>query len=270
MLTHFTQIIAAYVPSEASKVALNLAVNLSKKHDAKLTILNVNPHKSEEGLVKKQIAEIMDDVHGEYGFVEKTGKPYREVLMLEKALDADLIVMGSHGSKERDPDWIGGNAFKVLSGSACPVIIFPQDFPDSGFSNIVLPIGDSSETRQKVPLTVEIAKSFGATIHIAIVNKDDDAAVAHRLRIYADQVAKYCDDHDVAHTTKDITNKNIADACINYAAELDADLISIMSERESETGFFMGHYAQQLVNKANTPVLTIHVKDMHIMGSAGY
>ncbi|MBT8327863.1 MAG: universal stress protein, partial [Bacteroidia bacterium] len=93
MLTHFTQIIAAYVPSEASKVALKLAVNLSKKHNAKLTILNVNPHKSEEGLVRRQIDEIMKDEHAEYGFVEKTGKPYKEILMLEKALDANLIVM---------------------------------------------------------------------------------------------------------------------------------------------------------------------------------
>lgn len=270
MQTRFTQIIAAYVPSEASKVALRLAVSLSKKHNAKLTILNVNPHKSPEGLVKSQIEEIMKDTKGEYGFVEKTGKPYKEILMLEKALDADLIVMGTHGSKERDPDWIGGNAFKVLSGSRCPVLIFPQDFPNRGFKNIVLPLGDSSETRQKVPLTVELAKSYGSKIHIAIVHKDNDPAVAFRLKIYADQVAKYCDDHEVDHTIKDVSNKNIADACVDYAQEIDADLIAIMSERESETGFFMGHYAQQLVNKANTPVLTIHVKDMQIAGAAGY
>ncbi|NNJ56836.1 MAG: universal stress protein [Bacteroidia bacterium] len=270
MLTHFTQIIAAYVPSEASKVALKLAVNLSKKHNAKLTILNVNPHKSEEGLVRRQIDEIMKDEHAEYGFVEKTGKPYKEILMLEKALDANLIVMGSHGSKERDPDWIGGNAFKVLSGSTCPVIIFPQDFPNKGFNNIVLPIGNSSETRQKVPLTVELASSFGATIHIAVVHKGDDPEVAHRLKIYADQAAKYCDDHEVAYTVKDVINKNIANACIDHADEVNADLISIMSERESETGFFMGHYAQELVNKAKTPVLTIHVKDMNLTGAAGY
>ena len=56
----------------------------------------------------------------------------------------------------------------------------------------------------------------------------------------------------------------------DYANEIGADLISIMSERESPTGFFMGHYAQQLVNKSNISVLTMHVKNTRIAGGGGY
>ena len=43
-----------------------------------------------------------------------------------------------------------------------------------------------------------------------------------------------------------------------------------MSERESPTGFFMGHYAQKLVNIADIAVLTVHVKDTALVGGSGY
>ncbi|PCJ67658.1 MAG: hypothetical protein COA58_00550 [Bacteroidetes bacterium] len=270
MITHFTQIIAAYVPSESSKIALRHAIDLSLQHNAKLTILNVNPHKTRDGLVKKDIDEIISDRNAQYGFVEKIGIPYKEILTLEEAINADLIVMGTHGSKEVDPDWIGGNAFKVLSGSSCPVLIFPPNQHDVGFKNIVLPVADASETRQKVPLTVSLAKTYGAKVHIVIVNKQETPEVIHKLKIYADQIKKYCDERDVANTLEEIYNKNISDACVDYANKVNADLISIMSERESPTGYFMGHYAQQLVNTSSAPVLTIHSKDAKLSGEAGY
>ena len=270
MNTKFTQIIAAYVPSPSSRTALKHARDLAQRHDANITVLNVNPEKSPAGQVKSEVEEIMADSNVHFIILEKQGKPYKEVLALEKELEADLIVMGTHGNKDRDPDWIGGNAFKVLSGSRCPVITFTPDHTGSGFKNIILPIADASETRQKVPLTVTLAKAYNATAHIAIVNKNEDPSVINTLKIYAGQAEGYCIDHGVDFTYKEIYNKNISEACVDYANEIGADLISIMSERESPTGFFMGHYAQQLVNKSNVSVLTIHVRPTRIAGGGGY
>jgi nucleotide-binding universal stress UspA family protein len=45
---------------------------------------------------------------------------------------------------------------------------------------------------------------------------------------------------------------------MDYAAEKNADLIIIMNEQEiNTTGFFMGPYAQQIVNHSNIPILSI-------------
>ncbi len=270
MNTRFTQIIAAYVPSKSSKIALKHAIDLSQRFDAKLTILNVNPQDSNEGQVQKDIDEIIGDSNAHYGFVEKVGKPYTEILALEKALNADLIVMGTHGSKEADPNWIGSNSFKVLSSSTCPVLILPPYRENIGIKNIVLPVSDSSETRQKVPLSVSLASIYGAKIHIVHENKEEQPEVINKLRIYVNQIKKYCDDRNVEYEVEQSNNKNISDACIEYADKVDADLITIMSERESPTGYFMGHYAQELVNKTRTPILTIHVVEATLLGDAGY
>jgi nucleotide-binding universal stress UspA family protein len=270
MPTNINQIIAAYVPSKASDVALALAHNLSEKYDARLTIINVNPEKSKPGEVKEGIDSVMGEDPKSYGFVEKVGKPYKEILMLEKAINGDLIVMGSHGSKERDPEWIGGNAFKVLSGSSCPVLILPKEYHGNDFSNIVLPLSYTSETRQKVTLAVDLAQKYNAVVHILLVHKDEEPQTLHKLKIYSDQVKKHCENKEVAFEFKEIYNKNIATACIEYANEVKADLICIMSERESPLSLFLGNYAQQLVNETNIPVLTVHSVDYQIVGEAGY
>jgi nucleotide-binding universal stress UspA family protein len=270
MRTHFDQIIAAYVSADSSKIALKNAFDLSKKFNAKLTIINVNPSRFPEGQVKRDIENIVGDSNAQYGFVQKEGKPYKEILALESALNADLIVMGTHGSKERDPNWLGGNAFKVLSGSRCPVLIFPKDYGNQTLDTIVLPLSDSTESRQKVPLTAAIAKIYGAKIHIAAICKNEDPEIMYKLKIYAKQAKEYIENEEVECTVSEVTNKNVAQGCADFAKKVDADLIAIMSERENPIGMFLGHYAQELLNSTTLPVLTIHVKDTMLTGDAGY
>ena len=249
---------------------LTTKLEIAQKNNAEIYIINVNPEKSIAGLAKKEVDEIMHDCNLNCQFLEKTGTPYKEILQMEKELNADLIIMGTHGSGDRDPNWIGGNAFKVLSGSICPVITVTGMAPHIGFKNIVLPIADASETRQKVPFTIALAKLYNAKVHIAIMHKNEDQEVINTLKIYAAQAEGFCIENGVEYTYKEIYKKNIADACTDYADEIDADLIAIMSEREADTGFFMGHYAQKLLNKTNRSVLTVHIKDTAIVGGSGY
>lgn len=270
MTTNFTQIIAAFVPAESSRTALKHAKDLAQRHQAKLTIVNVNSDKTDEKLVKAEVEDIMKDTTISYELIAKTGKPFREILALEKLLKANLIVIGTHGSHGRDPDWIGGNAFKILSGSRCPVLTFTPEHNKFGFKNIILPIADASETRQKVPLTIALAKAYNAKVNIVIVNKNEDPSVINTLKIYASQAEGYCIKGGVEYGYKEIYNKNIADACLDYAKEIDADLIAIMSERESPTGFFMGHYAQKLINSSTVSILTVHFRDTNVGGGSGY
>ena len=45
-------------------------------------------------------------------------------------------------------------------------------------------------------------------------------------------------------------------------------MISIMSEQSTDlSNFVLGSYAQQMLNKANVPVLIIHPKELFVMGS---
>ena len=47
------------------------------------------------------------------------------------------------------------------------------------------------------------------------------------------------------------------DVTCNYAEAVDADLIAIMSGSLDKLNVFFGSYAQQMVNNANVPLLSI-------------
>jgi nucleotide-binding universal stress UspA family protein len=61
-------------------------------------------------------------------------------------------------------------------------------------------------------------------------------------------------------------SENLADDTLEFADEVDAHLIIIMSEQEKTLrGLFLGPYAQQLVNVSTRPVLTIPPKISMVM-----
>jgi nucleotide-binding universal stress UspA family protein len=80
------------------------------------------------------------------------------------------------------------------------------------------------------------------------------------------QVEKYIHDHGVNYQTSVRNSENLADDTLEFADEVNADLIIIMSEQEKTfKGLFMGSYAQQLLSIATRPVLTIPPKVHMVM-----
>ena len=57
--------------------------------------------------------------------------------------------------------------------------------------------------------------------------------------------------------------KNVTTATLEYAEEVGADLIAIMTEQEkSLTSLFLGTYAQQMINESKIPVLTVRPRSV--------
>ncbi|MFB1004443.1 MAG: universal stress protein, partial [Bacteroidia bacterium] len=187
----------------------------------------------------------------------------------EKEGDYDLILQGSHGSKGWKSKLMGSNAFKVVSGSDCPVISVTEAASSPELKNIILPLADSRSTRQKVPYCIEVAKAFGATVHILGISKDSGSETKKRVRSYVVQTEKYLVERGIPCTVKEEYGVKVPEACIKYGEEMNAGLMLIMTETES-AGLFMDTYAQQMVNNSTSPVMTIHNRDTKLTGSAGY
>ncbi len=55
---------------------------------------------------------------------------------------------------------------------------------------------------------------------------------------------------------------NITNVTIAYAEKINADLIVIMTEQEPQIGsFFLGKFAQQMVNNSPVPVLVVPTRE---------
>jgi nucleotide-binding universal stress UspA family protein len=201
-------------------------------------------------------------------YIIKTGKVFQEVVNQADAHADSLIACSTHGGSGFEEFFIGSNAFKIISATDKPVMtIRDHKCPDT-IRNIVLPIDLSLETRQKLPLTCDFAKSFGAIIHVVTVASSRVHEVQKRLNSYLKQTMQYLDERKLQYKTDSLIGDSIPDIVVAFAKGVEADLIAIMTEQGTQIGnFLLGNIAHQILNKAACPVLSVTPREFHIAGS---
>ena len=196
-----------------------------------------------------------------------------EVVRMANDLDADIIILGTHGVSGIREFFMGSNAFRIVSEAGCPVLSVQRNATKIGFEHIVVPVDNSFHSREKIGLAIRMANTYNATLHICGMRSHDhdDADLNAKFRIKMKQVEDYLTEREVKFTATTLFCTNIATATMDYAQEKGADLILIMNEQETNTtGFFMGPYAQQIVNHSAIPVLSMRPTSGYISGATPY
>lgn len=274
------------VPIDFSKESLNglrLALIFAKRFDSTVQMVYVQKYPTELGRVgfteehkkataqfKKIVADYSKKLKhpDRLSFIVKKGKVFREVVNQAQAFDNGCIICSTHGASGFEELFIGSNAFKIISATDLPVITIRHGSVVRDIKSIVLPIDSTTDTRQKVPLTVDVAHAFGAKIYLLGVSVAGSSESESKVAAYTKQVADFLKDKKVDFSTKITSSENITDTTIDYAIEHKADLISIMTEQdEALANFVLGSYAQQMLNKSPIPVLSVTPRELFIMGS---
>lgn len=276
------EILVAVDFSKCSIKALEFAISIANGVDANVMMVYVDKPQSTESVYSKRGLEhqtkliAMFDkivkqhkpslVNGRLEYKIRKGKIYGEMANQAKYGDSFLLVAGTHGVSGFEEFWIGSNAFRFVTSAPCPVITIREAFiwNRKHITKIILPIDSSIETRQKVPFTTDLAKAFNAEIHILGVYATKVKDVIGVMEGYAYQAMEYIREKGVQCHYKKFYCDNITNGAINYAKEIKAELISIMTEHEgSSKSIWLGTYAQQMVNHSPVPVLSIHSKDIY-------
>jgi len=199
-----------------------------------------------------------DLLTGKMDYCVREGRVYTEISNQAKYGDARMIIMGTHGVSGFEERWAGSNAFRVVSHATCPVITVRNSFQVQPIKRIILPIDNSTQTRQKVPLIAKIAQLFEAEVIAVDVREDNKASTRKRLEEYMTAVMLFLERHKIQHSRESIKTKNLAAATIEFALINDADLIATMIDRnENSRQFFTSPFSQQLVNHSPIPVLSM-------------
>ena len=225
----------------------------------------------EEGLriekkryLKKLIADNKDKVPGgKMDFMLRKGKVYQEIGKVARQIHADIIFAGTHGVTGYEQYWIGSNTYRIITSAPCPVITIRSDFDfQKGVNKILLPLDSSLETKQKLPFTVELARSFGASIHLLKVYNSPISVIRRRIDSFGSEAEKCLIDKNVKYKIESVEAKNVATSIIDYADKNGIDMIAIMTEQNITTANkFLGPYAQQLINRVKIPVLSLRDRD---------
>jgi nucleotide-binding universal stress UspA family protein len=143
--------------------------------------------------------------------------------------------------------------------ATCPVITVRQDFPaGKNIDRILVPVDSSPETLQKFPFIATLAEMFGSEVHLVATHYSQLKSIQRIAENLADQGAKYFEKHHVKLVRDKIISNDITKMTIDYALNMGADMVSIMTEQETPANILLGPHAQQMVNQSPVPILSIH------------
>lgn len=263
------------VPTDFTKVgdnAIDHAVTVAKATDASIHVLHVVGNKKglEEARVK--LGALKDRVDNEYGCdintIARIGNIFEDIDEVASELEANLIIMGTHGL--RGMQFItGSRALRIVTHSTTPFIIVQErGIRETGYDDIVVPLDLHKETKQKLALVADMASYFKGRVHL-ISPGETDEFLKNQLDRNINYAKTFLTEREVEFTVEISATKSsgFAKAVVEYAAKIDADLITIMNFYENSLiGIIGGNYEQMMItNEAHIPVMCVNPKDTYVM-----
>lgn len=263
--------------SNCSVNALMYAASLAYFTDAQIEMIWVNnPAKTKvnvandasTGLINEmniQFKKLKEEVLTRYpglkvDYLIREGKVHKEIGLQARESNSQMIVAGTHGGNTGfERIWMGSNVYRIVSSAPCPVLTVRAGINVINRVNtIIFPIDSSVETREKVTITAEIARSTRARVIILKLYSTEMIEIKDSVDIYADQAADYLREEGVEVSMDEAHAENLTVTTIDYARKVDANLIIIMTEQEKKiANFLIGTFAQQMLDSAPIPVLSV-------------
>lgn len=265
------------VPTDFTKVADNAighAMRLAKHAGAEVYLLHVVAKQEDVEETRRKLemeqarAQAMESGVPVHKLV-RVGSIFDDIGDAAAEIGASLIVMGTHGM--RGMQFItGSRALRVITSSSVPFIVVQERaIKEGGYDSIVVPLDLHKETRQKLTIVADMARTFNSKVHL-IVPKEDDEFLHKQLQNHIKFANNYLDERGIAHDAviAEEDSSDFVKAVIKHAIAVDADLIAIMNLAQGNIFGVLGvPYEQELItNEAHIPVMCMNPRET---GSGG-
>jgi nucleotide-binding universal stress UspA family protein len=174
--------------------------------------------------------------------------------------DINLVIMGTHGMKGMQK-LTGSWALKVIVSSQAPFIVV-QDPPTAKttFDKIVFPVNFRNENREKLIWAIYFGKIFNAKIYFIKQDASDSniqKKVTQNLNFARKYLSKYNVEYEISTAEK---SGNFAQTTINFAKDINADLMLIMTTKNiGSIDYMIGASEQYIIaNTAKLPVMCVN------------
>ncbi len=268
--------------SKHSEYALEVAANIAKKQNAEIVAIHMMGL-SDAVLTRDESKEVFEAMYymklAEKRFIEFLDKDYLEGIKVTDAVhnykifselndvarefEADLIVMGSHGSSGLKEVFVGSNTEKVVRTSEIPVLvikhraenfnpqlgIFACDFLESS-------IGPYKRA-QKLFDTLRI------NMQMLYVNLAGDFRSTREIEKRILSFLKSAGEPNPLETLNAVIQYNeysVEAGIFGYSQVSNADIIALPTQgRQGLAHFFSGSIGEDVVNHSDLPVMTFKV-----------
>ena len=265
--------------TEVANYAIDHAAGIAKQLNGKVALLHVINSETKAFLKKEKLTdiaindklkEIASTVEKKYNvkldYIAEEGSIYKTIAKVTSDIGARIIVMGTHG-KIGVQHLIGSFALKVIESSSVPIIVVQEKGFLKGYKNIVLPIDETSETKQKVNWAIHISKMFDSTIHLFGIKYNDEFLRNEVDRNMA-QIKNILAKNSIKCTNKISidSNSNFGKSINVYSDYIKADLVMVMTNpNQLLPNFILSQWSEHVIfNTSKTPVLCINPVDLDI------
>lgn len=249
--------------TEVADNALAHAIKLSDATHGKIFALHVVKKEDEIEKAKAKILKQASKFPGiEIYPLVRIGSIINEIGDAAAEVQAQLIVMGTHGPVGFRQVVTGGDAMKVITHSTKPFIVTQKKgIADHGYKNVVVPLDMSDDSKQKLDEVADIAKYFNSDIHI-FAKKEKDSSLAVRLRNNILFAKKYYASKKInLHVTISESKKPFDQEMLDFAKSIDADMIAIVNTLKWNMfgGVFSARREESIItNELQIPVLCVN------------
>ncbi|MFK5972382.1 MAG: universal stress protein [Flavobacteriaceae bacterium] len=263
--------------SEQSDYALKVAASLAKRHGSEILALHMLELSqamisSSEGLHPEQTVFWLK--LAEKRFSKFLNKPYlkgisvipivkhfkvfSEVNEVAEKHNADLIVMGSHGTDGLKEVFVGSNAERVVRNSKVPVLIIKEEIEDFKIDRFVFASGFKEESLPAFKKAEDFAKMLSAETNLVYINTPGDDFLS--TKDINKRIAEFLKKAGIGKEVEIYNDYSIEKGILNYSDKVNADLIGISTHgRKGLAHFFMGSIGEDIANHSKIPVVTFRI-----------
>jgi len=268
MEEHKNLIVVPWDFTPVASHALAHAVKISRMVGNDVTLLHI----VSSGISQKALAEVRAHLQRA---AEEGGKKYNITLSwnivrgsifhaiadFANEKEASLVIMGTHGMKGMQK-FTGSWALKVMVKSKTPFIVV-QDPPadQEKYHDIVFPVDFRSENKEKMKMAIFMGKYFDSKIHMFVAGTTD-RNLAKKTKVNLNFAIKYLIQNNIEYKIHEIPKKNFAQQTLDFAVEIKADLILIITTKNITFADYTFGASEQFIiaNSSKIPVICVNPK----------
>jgi nucleotide-binding universal stress UspA family protein len=280
--------------SETANKALKVAVELSKKHGSKLILLHmleISKHLLPDNMILTNDVQPSNLTHSddlpeaifymklaqkrfadirELPFME--GVDYQEavqnhidfkgVIETAKKHEADLLIMGSHGTSGIEEIFVGSNTEKIVRYSDIPVLVIKDGNEHFKLENVVFASDFTDEAVSPFKKASSLFSALGAKIKLVYVNTPGDYFMSSpEMLTKVKSFLNKSGNTELVDGVTFVSDYTVEKGILNFASQNEIDAIAVATHgRTGISHFLSGSITEDIANHSTKPVVTFRIE----------
>jgi nucleotide-binding universal stress UspA family protein len=265
--------------SDLSESALKVGIAIAKRHKAKVTILNVVDRLSYFpptkvfssdfrmtpnifSTVGEKLQELADIIKKKSGIKATLkileGRPSDLICQLAFEDNISLIIMGTHGTTGMRDLFIGSEAIRVVKNATCPVLTIPGNWQKTDFKKVLFPVRIIHGALNKYYYSRPIIEKNNSRLFLLGLSEQEYSGDIKEITLLMDKIKIQLHNDKVVFQSAICQSKDFPGETIKISKEYEIDLIVLAANFDNDFNpYYIGTYAQQVLNHSHLPVLSI-------------